>query len=200
MKKALLGSLIFLAFAANAADPNVNPESTSKVTFKGKVLANTCKLETESQNMTVTLPDVGKNALDQKGRVAGPKPFQIKLKECGANSATPAATVVRARFYHIPAAGMSTTIVDATNDFTLTNTKTTNKAQNVNIQLFEKDGSTPIKIVTTGSTETTPTTIYKETINGGNNIILHYVAKYYATGVATAGEVEASTNFEVVYD
>lgn len=203
MKKALLGSLIFFAFAANAAD-SVNSDTTSTVTFKGKVVANTCKLETDSKNQTVTLPTVGKNALSQAGQVAGPTPFQIKLTNCvAATNENPKATSVSARFYKIPAT--SSTVfnnvageIDVAHDFTLKNTKN-GGAQNVNIKLFEKDGSTPIPVATTGFTGTAPTSTSYQTINGQTNITLHYVAKYYATGVATPGEVETATNFEIVY-
>lgn len=206
MKKALLGSLIFFAFAANAAgpQPTVNPDTTSTVTFKGKVVANTCKISTDSQNLTVTLPTVGKNALSQPGQVAGPRPFQIKLTNCvAAAGETTQANSVGARFYKIPAT--SSTVhngvagaIDVDNNFTLKNTKA-NGAQNVNIQIFEANGSTPIPVVTTGFTETAPTPTSYQTINGQGNITLHYVAKYYATGAATPGEVETATNFEIVY-
>ena len=204
MKKALLGSLIFFAFAANAADPQPNPDTTSTVTFKGKVVANTCKISTDSQNLTVTLPTVGKNALSQAGQVAGPKPFQIKLTNCvAATSGNPQATSVSARFYKIPAT--SSTVynsvagaIDVDHNFTLKNTKN-GGAQNVNIQIFEENGSTPVPVATTGFTGTAPTTSSYKTINGQGDITLHYVAKYYATGVATPGEVETATNFEIVY-
>lgn len=204
MKKAFLGSLIFFAFAANAADPQPNPDTTSTVRFKGKVVANTCKISTGSKDLIVTLPTVGKNALSQSGQVAGPTPFQITLTDCvAAAGETPQATSVGARFYKIPATS-STVInnvageIDVANNFTLKNTKA-NGAKNVNIQIFEANGSTPIQVATTGFTGTAPTLTSYQTINGQTNITLHYVAKYYATGVATPGEVETATNFEIVY-
>ena len=47
-----------------------------KVTFQGEILSDgTCKIETDSQNRTVTLPTVGKANLSSAGQTAAPVPF-----------------------------------------------------------------------------------------------------------------------------
>ena len=54
-----------------------------RVTFEGEILSDgTCKIETDSQNRTVTLPTVGKANLRIAGQTAASVPFSITLKEC----------------------------------------------------------------------------------------------------------------------
>ena len=45
------------------------------------------KIETDSQNRTVTLPTVGKANLSSAGQTAAPVPFSIRLKDCNADDA-----------------------------------------------------------------------------------------------------------------
>lgn len=216
MKKTLLGSLILLAFATNAADPQVSTETSGKVTFFGKVVENTCKVKTDSKNMSVVLNDVGKNHLKTKKDTAMPTPFTINLENCSTTTTTtaaannkPVATKVGAYFY-------SWKNADENNEYTLKNTKSGNDAaQNVNIQLFDANGTDAIEVVGNGTTDfthsntngvATQQTVNKNhisgkaTINGESNVKLHYIARYYATAQAEAGKVESSVDFQIAYE
>lgn len=211
MKKTLLGSLILLAFAGNV-QAVANADTKGTVTFFGKVVENTCKVKTDSRNLTVTLNDVGKTHLTAQGNTAMPTPFTITLENCNVTTANnkPKATKVGAYFY-------SWENVDKDNSYTLKNTHTgTDKANNVNIQLTEADGVTAINVVGKDTTDfTTQTTnpvvvataatltnnhISSETSIASGDIKLHYSAQYYATGQSEAGQVQSSVDFQIAYE
>lgn len=216
MKKTLLGSLILLAFAGNV-QAVANPDTKGTVTFFGKVVENTCEVKTDHKNLSVVLNDVGKNSLKDKGNTAMPTPFTITLQNCNptaANGAANKANKVGLYFY-------SWENADKDNNFTLKNkTSTSNDfATMVNIQLMESNGTKEIKVVgketedfvhknATGAgvtlTQTHPTNAH---ISGNtalgttnNDLDLHFISQYYATGQATAGKVQTSVDFQIAYE
>ncbi|WP_432740163.1 fimbrial protein [Haemophilus influenzae] len=210
MKKTLLGSLILLAFAGNVqAAPNADTKGT--VTFFGKVVENTCKVKTDNRDMSVVLNDVGKTHLSQTGNTAMPTPFTITLQDCNPTATTnkPKATKVGVYFY-------SWKNADKENAYTLKNTFTNNdKADNVNIQLMEANGTDTIAVVgketedfvhKASSNNSTPIAKAQNHISGAtvvNNqgdITLHYIAQYYATAQASAGKVQSSVDFQIAYE
>ncbi|QEQ60745.1 type 1 fimbrial protein [Haemophilus influenzae biotype aegyptius] len=173
---ALLDCIV--ALPAYAAD--------GRVTFQGEILGDgTCKIETDSQNRTVTLPTVGKANLSRSGQTAAPVPFSITLKECSAVDAGKSALLFKGR-----AAGQPY----------LPNATGQGKATNVGIQIVKADGTgTPIKVDgTEANREKAP-----DTGKAQNGTVIQprfdYFARYYATGAATAGDVEATATFEVQY-
>ncbi|HHE9504864.1 TPA: fimbrial protein [Haemophilus influenzae] len=210
MKKTLLGSLILLAFAGNV-QATVNDKTSGKVTFFGKVVENTCEVKTDYKNLSVVLNDVGKNSLSTTGNTAMPTPFTISLQNCN-NVTSTANKVSKVGVYFY-----SWENADKDNNYTLKN-KTTGGADfatMVNIQLMESDGTTPIKVIgkttedfvhknTNGAVNSTAVTskhISGSTVlNGNTSIDLHFISQYYATGMATAGKVESSVNFQIAYE
>ncbi|WP_423749609.1 fimbrial protein [Haemophilus influenzae] len=212
MKKTLLGSLILLAFAGNVqAQAQPNPETKGTVTFFGKVVENTCKVKTDNRNMSVVLNDVGKAHLSQKGNTAMPTPFTITLESCNASVANagnkPKATKVGVYFY-------SWENADKENNYTLKNTHTSaDKANNVNIQIFQENGTDAIAVVDktvddfthkNSSSDTKPTKNHissATTLNGKTgDIALHYIAQYYATNAAESGKVKSTVDFQIAYE
>lgn len=157
-----------------------------EVTFEGEILSDgTCKIETDSQNRTVTLPTVGKANLSLAGQTAAPVPFSITLKECNAVDAEKSALL-----FSGATAGQSY----------LPNATGSGKATNVGIQIVKADG-TGTPIIVDGSqanSEKAPDTGKEQ-----NSTVIQprfdYFARYYATGVATAGDVEATATFQVQY-
>lgn len=157
-----------------------------RVTFEGEILSDgTCKIETDSQNRTVTLPTVGKANLRLAGQTAAPVPFSITLKECNAVDAEKSALL-----FSGATAGQSY----------LPNATGSGKANNVGIQIVRADGiGTPIKVDgSQANSEKAPDTGKEQ-----NGTVIQprfdYFAHYYATGAATAGEVEATATFQVQY-
>lgn len=158
-----------------------------KVTFQGEILSDgTCKIETDSKNRTVTLPTVGKANLSLAGQTAAPVPFSITLKEC---------KIADAEKANLLFSGAATK-----GQPYLPNTASSGKANNVGIQIVRADGTgTPIKVDgRQANSEKAPDTGKEQ-----NGTVIQprfdYFAHYYATGAATAGDVEATATFQVQY-
>lgn len=221
MKKLILATALVAAFSSQvmavststvgntqpgkATDGSAPGANSGIVRFQGKVVDQTCTVAANSQDQIVVLDTVSKNRFTAAGDTAMPTPFDIQLSGCTFPTAGKA-TKVKARF-------ASVQNVDTAHNYTLKNTKqpTAGGAANVNIQLFNEDGTTaisPMKRVTTPATATTPVThkssdgaVFKDITEA--NQVLHYVAKYYATDAAaniTTGEVESAVDFELTYE
>ncbi|HHF5091310.1 TPA: fimbrial protein [Haemophilus influenzae] len=160
-----------------------------RVTFEGEILSDgTCKIDTDSQNRTVTLPTVGKANLSLAGQTAAPVPFSITLKECNAADAQKA--------------NLLFSVSGATRgQIYLSNATGKGKAINVGIQIVKADGtSTPINVDGNQANSEKAADTGKEQ----NGMVIQprfdYFAHYYATGAATAGDVEATATFQVQYN
>ncbi|HHF2587990.1 TPA: fimbrial protein [Haemophilus influenzae] len=158
-----------------------------RVTFQGEIVSDgTCKIETDSKNRTVTLPTVGKANLSLAGQTAAPVPFSITLKEC---------KIADAEKANLLFSGAATK-----GQPYLPNTASSGKANNVGIQIVRADGTgTPIKVDgRQANSEKAPDTGKEQ-----NGTVIQprfdYFAHYYATGAATAGDVEATATFQVQY-
>lgn len=139
---AALTSGSVMAQAANTADGTVE--------IRGKVVDQTCEVATTHKNLVVILDTVGTSKLDKAAKVAGVKPFTIKLNNCAA--ATADVSTVYASFS--TASLTDITDVDDNNKGVLKNKATDNAATNVGIQLLNADGS-PVDL----NSETTQTSL-----------------------------------------
>lgn len=185
--------------AGKATDDSTPGANSGVVRFKGKVVDQTCTIATESQDQIVVLDTVSKNRFTAAGNTAMPTPFEIKLANCSVNQPGKA-TRVKARF-------ASVANVDAANNYTLKNTKpvAAGGADNVNIQLFNEDGTTaiaPMQRTTTGTPPTHESNDLAKFVDITEaNQVLHYVAKYYSTATNVGvGEVESAVDFELTYE
>ena len=52
------------------------------ITFTGKVVAQTCAVNTDDKNLEVTLPTVATSSLTNNGATSGMTPFAIRLTGC----------------------------------------------------------------------------------------------------------------------
>lgn len=252
MKKLALASLV----ALTATSAFANGQGT--VEIRGKVVDQTCQVETNHKNLVVILPTVGKGDLAAKGQTAGKKDFEIKINNCQTDDK--GLTSVYAAFSPIAASH-----VDSANEGTLFNravkgVQDFGKADNVNVQLLDGQGNAinltgitnnsgtpgtaPVggthplaaqgnkftyadldafvatgKKVDGGDLNTAPDaailgkkvvggeTVYGDpqkagsgtALNGQTEYTLSYSAQYYATGVATAGDVEAFVTYNISY-
>ncbi len=85
---------------------------------------------------------------------------------------------------------------NANTDYTtgnLTNT-TSSGASNVQIQLLNADGVKVIKLGQAAAAQNVDTVAINDA-----NVTLRYNAQYYATGVATAGDVTSTVNYTIAY-
>ncbi|ENA4571239.1 F17A fimbrial adhesin [Escherichia coli] len=154
------------------------------INFTGKVVAQTCSVATGSGSLSVVLPTVSTTTLSADTKTAGLTPFTIQLTGCTV-PATSGADKVNAYFEP-----------NANTDYTtgnLTNTASSG-ASNVQIQLLNADGVTPIKL---GQDATGQNVTAVQIDNAAMK--LRYNAQYYATAQATAGDVSATVNYTIVY-
>ncbi|HDP7990023.1 F17 fimbrial protein [Escherichia coli] len=153
------------------------------INFTGKVVAQTCSVSSGSKNLTVTLPTVSEASLAAATNTAGLTPFTIELTGCNASAASGAQNV---KAYFEP---------NATTDYDTGNLNiAASSANNVQIQLLNADGVTPIKL---GQDATGQSVTAVQIDNAAMK--LRYNAQYYATAQATAGDVSATVNYTIVY-
>jgi major type 1 subunit fimbrin (pilin) len=155
--------------------------SDGTISFTGNISTTTCSISVagSGNNGAITLPSISTKALSAALATAGTAPFSISLSGC-----TGAATQAAIWFENdsnVNAAGR------------LINTGT---ASNVDVAIYNTASSTPIPIGQTSSVFGSSGTAFP--ISSGS-ATLKYLAKYYATGVATAGTVVASVNYTVQY-
>lgn len=156
------------------------------INFIGKVVDQTCSVDTASKNLTVTLPTVSKSTLNTDAATAGLTPFSLRLTGC----ATDKEGAKKVKAYFEPSGNI---------DITTHNLKNTDasgtKADNVQIQLLNSDGTTKIQLGENSATQgVQPVSIT------GTNVDIPYYAQYYATGAATPGDVKAAINYTIAYE
>lgn len=180
MKKLALASLV----ALTATSAFANGQGT--VEIRGKVVDQTCAVETTHKNLVVILPTVGKGDLAAKGQTAGKKDFEIKINGCQTDNQ--GLTSVYAAFSPIAASH-----VDSANAGTLFNRVEDGvggfkKAQNVNIQLLDKDGA-PIDLTgfTIGATSTATATGEHPLKDQGNKFYYEDNDPFVTTGKKVSG-------------
>ena len=176
MKKlALIAALSVVGIAnAQAAD--------GTITINGLVTDKTCDIVTPAgKDFTVTLPTVSKQTLAAAGNVAGRTPFQIKLANCSEG---------KVATYFEPG---------ATVDFNtgrLLNQDATG-AKNVNVQLLGSNNQV-IPVLAAGANGAQANSQWVDVAKAGSTD-LNYYAEYYATGASTAGKVNTSVQYTIIY-
>ncbi|HIF7993752.1 TPA: fimbrial protein [Morganella morganii] len=156
------------------------------INFIGKVVDQTCSVKSGSDNLTVTLPTVSKTALATPAKTAALTPFVIELSGCNPAAAEGAKKV---KAYFEP---------NATTDATTGNLNIepgAGKATGVQIQLLNADGSTPIKL----GKDVAAQGVTAANISAAD-VKLTYNTQYYATAVATPGDVKATVNYTISYE
>ncbi|GAB1440373.1 fimbrial protein [Providencia sp.] len=148
--------------------------ASGTINFTGEITDIACTVDSNSKNLNVDLGKVSSKSLAAQGEVAGLKDFTIKLVDCPANSK------VTVRF-----GGTRDT---ADRDILAIN-QGAGVATNVGIALFEKDATTQIKLFEDS----------KEVDFNGATVDLDYVARYKATGAATAGQANSSAVYSIQY-
>ena len=176
MKKlALIAALSVVGIAnAQAAD--------GTITINGLLTDKTCDIVTPAgKDFTVTLPTVSKQTLAAAGNVAGRTPFQIKLANCSEG---------KVATYFEPG---------ATVDFNtgrLLNQDATG-AKNVNVQLLGSNNQV-IPVLAAGADGAQANSQWVDVAKAGS-ADLNYYAEYYATGASTAGKVNTSVQYTIIY-
>lgn len=169
----LAGAGLLAASGASAAD--------GTITIQGQVTDASCLIAVDggTGDSTITLPAVSKSALATPGDTAGAKGFTMQLSGC------PTTGSVRAAFAPLnvdPATGY------------LQNTASVSAATNVQVQVL--DGmATPIDL-----RDNTGNSYVPFVDQGGAGVAdLNYAARYVATGIATAGQVDTQLVYTLDY-
>ncbi|STO61890.1 fimbrial protein [Haemophilus aegyptius] len=163
----------------------------AKITITGEVVTNTCEIYSDDRDKTVELKKVGTNQLVKPGDVAADKLVQIRLENCmGNNNTTGKPTANK-----VTVAVIATNNIDYQNNGTLKNlNNSAEKAENVNIQLANLDGSA-IRI----GVEEEQNKVKAVNFENGKNVV-QFLARYYATGQSTAGKVKAEAELDLAYE
>ncbi|WP_288398478.1 fimbrial protein [uncultured Acinetobacter sp.] len=154
------------------------------INFQGQVVEDSCTTAVDggTSPTVVTLPTVLTTALAAAGQTAGESaPFNFSVSGCDAS--------VAARGVHF---SLTSTSFDTTNNDLLANTAATGAATNVGIEILEGGAAIPFAGAANRSKDIT--------IASGTGVSDDFTAQYKATGVATAGAVTASMNWDLVYN
>ena len=156
--------------------------SDGTITINGKVTDTTCDISVNGGNEsnTVTLPTVSTSALASVGATATPTPFTIVLSGCTGSTQNSASTYFE-----------SGTNVDADSG-RLNNAAVDTAAANVQVELLNKDRGA-IKIGSALEQGDIWTTF------DADKTIMTYIAQYYATAPAGAGNLTTSVTYSIVY-
>ncbi|PRM15880.1 Major fimbrial subunit precursor [Haemophilus influenzae] len=180
MKKTMLAASLVLSLGL--ASSAFAKDGT--VVIEGKITDQTCIINnfTSDKDIKVKLPTVKAASLATANATSGRTPFKIELTGCKASS-----TEQRVKAFFLPDAAK----VNA--EGRLINTGT---ATNVDVQLLNADGTTGILAGENIATQN----VTPVNLNGVDTGTLKYNAQYYATAAATAGDVKATVDFNIVYE
>lgn len=186
MKTIGMALLFLLSGTAFASSANFN--------ISGEISDMTCEIKTSHKNLVVMLPAVAKSDLDARGKTAGRTRFQILVENCAGATAAHNDKLLYAFF--------TSEHLDTTTGGvgTLKNAANRNRANNVNIQLTNEDGA--VIHLANDKSDTASIASYQSGDHfnvGKREYMLNYAAQYYATGVATPGQVESYAVFTVAY-
>ena len=175
MNKLALIVISALSLSSAAALADTVTVNGGTVHFKGEVVNAACALD-----QTVQLGQVRSAKLATAGSTSSPVGFNIQLNDCDITVSEKAA---------IAFAG---TAINSTNPTVLAlQGSAAGGATNVGVQILDRTG-TPLAL--DGASFGAQTTL-----SNGTNVI-PFQARYFATGVATAGTANADATFKVQYE
>lgn len=190
MNKKLLKLSAVAVFAMGAAPMAFAQSSQGQVTFNGELTASTCLIASGDEDKTVTLPTISTSAFSAMGDVAGSKMFTIGVTGCASDISRVAAHWETSNMN--PATGNARNL--STGDASATPPKAA--AANVDVQLLDADGTTAVRLGSTGAMVPVTGT------GAARGVVLNYGGQYYANSntMPTAGLVRAVARFTLAYN
>lgn len=163
-----------LALAGNRSNVTV---AGGNMRFQGVIIAESCRVEADNQQMTVIMGQISSNRFHEEGEDANPEPFDIHLQDCN----TAVSQHVGVSFHGV---------ADGKNPDVLSVGEGPGIATGVGIALFDiNDHLIPLNMSQGG---------WRRLYTGPNT--LHFVAKYRATGnKVTGGVANAQAWFSLTY-
>jgi len=183
-KMKFLATALALSLTASysyAADLGVGQ---GKVTFNGKLIAETCQLEDGMDNIMVTLPTLSTQTLAAAGATGGSKVFEIKVKDCDKSIKK-----VAAHFEAIGSTGVDSKTGNLENKaVTVGEDK---PATGVQIRLYNSDAEqNQLLLGDTGESFE---------VEAAGTATMRYYGGYYATAKTTPGLVTATAMYTLSY-
>jgi major type 1 subunit fimbrin (pilin) len=174
-------NLALCALALSIASVGAQAVSSGTVTFKGKLIGDTCELKPGSEDIVVTLPTLSTSELAAAGAEKGSTNFDIQVENCDASI-----TKVAAHFEAINSSGANPVTGN------LVNTATAGtEAKNAEVRLYNISDSSQIRVGSTGeSVPVDPVT---------HAVTFSYAGGYYATAATTPGDVLAQVQYVLAY-
>lgn len=174
----LCTTLLFpLSHFAHAADPTKLSDQQGLITFTGELTDETCEID-GAKNFTVLLPKLSTSTLKVSGAEAGSKEFIIAVKNCSSGLKN-----IAVHFEAVGGSDKDSVTGNLKNSVVSTN----NGASNVQVRLYQEQKQ--IRLGETSSPVALVNSAAKMSFAGG----------YYATGVATAGLIEAKAIYTIAY-
>jgi len=185
MIKTCIAVAVTLTVCTLAATSMAGNDGT--IEFTGAISSTTCKVEGGAAGIgtadkSVDLGNVSIANLAATGERAGSRGFEIIIGGAGDGGCTNGQTA-RVRFDPT-----SPAIDTASGRLNLDASAST--AGNVQIEVADRDG-TPINLYTEDSQRVTI---------ANNQAVIPLMGRYYATGVATAGDANSRVAFQIIYD
>jgi len=150
------------------------------ITITGKVLANTCTIDSSSATQSIPLDDISDRDIRGKGTIGGKKDVVIKLTNCGAGAS------------RVVVSASGTPDADDASAFTNVKTQADGGATGVGVYFFQTDGTT--KFVPAG------TVTQISTLKPSVDNTLTYKAAFVGTKDAvTAGDFSTVVNMNFNY-
>ncbi|VUS82331.1 type 1 fimbrial major subunit FimA [Klebsiella spallanzanii] len=180
MKIKTLAFVMLSALTSAASYADTTTVNGGTVHFKGEVVNAACAVDAGSIDQTVQLGQVRSAKLAAAGQTSSSVGFNIQLNDCDTTVATKASVA------------FAGTAVNSTYPSVLAlQSSAAGGATNVGVQILDGTGTA---LALDGATFSTQTTL----IDGTN--VIPFQARYYATGVATAGTANADATFKVQYE
>jgi major type 1 subunit fimbrin (pilin) len=174
MKKQIT-HLMFALVGVSVAPIAFAQVGAGQVTFNGELIDETCQIDAGDEDKVVTLPTLSTQSLAAAGQTAGSTMFDISVSQCPSKLTSVAA--------HFETTNMNPDTRNAINQ------APANPAGHVEVQLLDRDGTTPILLGSTGTS--VPVS------NGEAK--MSYGGQYYATDATTAGSVTAVVRYTLAY-
>ncbi|RXV67499.1 type 1 fimbrial protein [Burkholderia stabilis] len=176
----VLSSLLIVAGIAVSSNAHA---VDGTVSFSGEVISSTCKIEGQSNDLSVTLPPVSTAALDAVGSVAGRTPFSLSLSGCTVGDGNP----VKVGVLFEPGANVDQSTGRLTAD------TGAGKAEGVQLNVLDAQQ----KHIPVGSQSSTNTQMVDIGENGTAK--LDYFTEYYAADAVKAGTVTSRVEYSLIY-
>lgn len=182
---------------AAGASPTSTSATHATINVTGKVLDNTCEINTNDRVKNVTLKTVGVNQLVKLGDVAADQLVQIRVENCkfGTNPQQKGSNGKA-----VTAAFRSTDKIDHYHNGTLFNLDeeqgVAGAAENVRVQFSNLDG-TSIRLGTDDAANAFKG-VHPADVDG--NAMIQFNARYYAVKQSKPGSVRAQAELDLAYE